>query len=94
MKASDRVREITSQCRLCRSEAYFAKRYPKTCAICDKHRRLAQNKACDVCNDLDGLRECRRCRDLLPVKLKFHGDRKRCSDCENALRRLRRGRVR
>lgn len=89
-KGEDRKRDVTSQCRSCRSESYFAHRYPdQICAQCQRHRALDKNKVCPECNDEGGLRQCRVCTELLPLFLKFYSGRKTCKDCAASLRRTR-----
>jgi len=90
--ARDRKREVTSQCRECRSEVYFEKRYPDSvCAQCLKHRPLDRNKICASCNEEAALRQCRQCTELLPVLLEFYGSRKTCKRCSKSLRARRDG---
>ncbi len=84
--ADDRQREVTSQCRDCRSEKYFERRYPDTvCGQCLKHRPLDKNKICSQCNEDTGLRECKgECGELLSVFLAFYDKRKVCNSCAKA----------
>ena len=80
--AQDRLREVTSQCRECRSESYFKRRYPETkCAQCLKHRPIDSNKNCPKCNEEGGLRECHSCLRVKSSMLDFYGSKKRCHDC-------------
>jgi hypothetical protein len=79
----DRDRPVTSQCKECRSEAYYQKRYPDSvCSQCSKHRQLDRNGQCGDCNAAAGLRECNECKELLPIPLAYYeGKRDRCKVC-------------
>lgn len=78
----DRQREVTSQCRLCRSNGYFRSRYKTICLQCQQPRPLNQNKVCKHCNEDSGLRECRgSCGEILPAALSFDGKRTTCKAC-------------
>lgn len=85
--ANDRQREVTSQCRDCRSGTYFERRYPGSiCAQCLQHRPLDRNRICSACNGETGLRQCKVCRDLLPLYLLFYTGRRACKNCSKARR--------
>lgn len=78
----DRDRPVTSQCKECRSEAYYRKRYKSPCSLCKKHRQIDQNGQCKECNGKSGLRECNECKELLPIPLAFYdGKKDRCKTC-------------
>jgi hypothetical protein len=79
---TDRKRPVTSRCRLCRSDDYFASRYKTICAQCRKPRPLNQNRVCKRCNEDSALRECRGpCGALLPALISFDGKRTTCKSC-------------
>jgi hypothetical protein len=85
--ASDRSREVTSQCRECRSQTYFDRRYPKTiCAQCLRHRPLDENRICRSCNEETGLRQCTACGHLLALYLEYYSGRRICRTCSKQRR--------
>ena len=85
----DRVRPVTSQCRSCRSGAYYARKYPNsTCTSCSQNRRLDKNGVCPRCNEDAGLKQCKRCGDLLPLAWSFYAERKVCKLCLAQQRRV------
>ena len=79
-----------SQCEACRSKVYFKRRYPVPCGVCSEHRRLDSNGNCQKCNELQGLRQCKKCRNLLAVSLQFYGHKTFCKDCLGGLPKSRR----
>ena len=84
-KASDRKREVTSQCKECRKEGYYQKRYPDLCGCCLKPRPLDKNSVCRKCNMESGLRQCKGlCNQVLPVFLYFYGRSCICKECSKA----------
>lgn len=85
-RRDDRKRAVTSRCRQCRSDAYFAERYPEICIQCLKHRPIDSNKICPRCNDERGFRQCRICGDLKLKFFEFYGTRRICKDCFRDLR--------
>jgi hypothetical protein len=81
---ADRNRQVASQCKMCRSAAYFEKRYPgNRCAQCLFCRpKLNANKICPKCNEATGLRQCQGpCGEILPRILSFYGRKRICKDC-------------
>lgn len=80
-QAKDRKRDVTSQCKKCRSVDYFSDRYSDKCAQCLGNRKLDKNKICSKCNAESGIRECRTCGEMLPMFLSFYGARKTCIKC-------------
>lgn len=77
-----RDRPVTSRCRTCRREDYYAARYPdEVCACCMKHRPLDVNGECKKCNEEAGLRQCNNCRRVKPLWLNFYGRSRQCHDC-------------
>jgi hypothetical protein len=79
-EAPGRKKPVRSICRRCRSEEYFARRYTTACGSCVQLRRLNANGMCRECTEAAGLRECTKCRELLPVGW-FYGGKRRCVDC-------------
>lgn len=77
-KSRGSFRGATHRCRSCRSSSYYASRYPETCACCQKNRPLDKNGQCRVCNLEAGLRQCRKCGEIKPLFLSFHGASKVC----------------
>lgn len=68
-------------CRRCRSNAYFEKKYGGPCLACGEYKRLW--KWCRKCLDCTvGLRECRRCKSLLPPLTTFYGHQRVCKGCK------------
>ena len=82
---SQGTRPVRRKCRRCRSDAYYSKRYTDRCVNCHEPRRLNNNMVCPKCNEEAGLRECTRCKDVLPT-MWFYGEKKRCVDCYRATR--------
>lgn len=83
--AHDRLRVVTSQCRDCRSDAYYKRRYPDSkCDQCLKHRPVNSNKICKGCNEDSGIRECRGCRQVKSALLEFYGEKTVCRQCSKA----------
>jgi hypothetical protein len=81
-RTDDRIRPVTSQCKECRSETYFGKKYPNTCNCCLKHRPIDSNGMCRKCNEDSGLRQCYAgCGRVLPLFLYFFGRSRVCKDC-------------
>lgn len=81
-KASDRNREVTSQCKECRKESYYNQRYKEVCSCCLKHRPLDKNSVCRKCNAESGLRQCKgKCGRILPLFLYYYGRSCICKDC-------------
>ena len=85
---SNRLRVVTSQCKSCRSNTYYAKRYNTVCACCTKRRPLKANGQCRKCNADSGIRECKVCKQPLPMFLKFIGRCAVCKDCLAAQKEL------
>jgi hypothetical protein len=86
-KRDDRKRQVTSRCAECRSDAYFAAKYPDTiCIQCLKHRPLDSNQICPRCNDASGKRQCRVCCVLKLKFFEFYGNRRICKDCRRTRR--------
>lgn len=82
-----RARGVTSRCRSCRREVYYAKRYPDTiCASCQYHRPLDSDGVCRRCHEETGLRECRGCCRLLPALMAFYGRATTCKECSKVLK--------
>lgn len=81
-RTNDRVRPVTSQCKECRSESYFEKKYSTICNCCLKHRQIDSNGMCRKCNEESGLRQCYAgCGRVLPLFLYFFGRSRVCKDC-------------
>jgi hypothetical protein len=77
-----RARAVRAQCKECRRKRAGAKRYPTPCSRCGYHRRLDSNGYCSKCNAAAGLRECRRCTQLLVAFLHFYRKQRVCKDCQ------------
>lgn len=80
-EANGKKRAVTSWCRHCRSDAYLATKHETVCPQCMKHKRLDKNKICRHCNAESGLKQCAKCRHLLPLHLEFYSRQSRCKRC-------------
>lgn len=83
--ALGRKRPVTSKCKGCRKEEYYLKRYDMVCICCLKHRPLNSNTQCKDCNEASGLRECKRCAEILPLFLSFYGGQRLCKNCKKTV---------
>ena len=77
-----RKKPVTSKCRECRKEEYYSKRYSTVCICCLHHRPLNSNAQCKLCNTESGLRECKKCLQILPMFLMYYGASKICKNCQ------------
>ena len=60
----------------------MAKLWPDTiCACCMQHRELNANGICSKCNAESGLRECYKCKKVLPLYLSFVQRGRTCKEC-------------
>lgn len=57
------------------------------CRMCELHRKLDSNGACSKCNAARALKQCRKCRDILPLLMAFYEGRATCIMCHNRTRR-------
>jgi hypothetical protein len=80
-QSEGRKRPVTSKCRKCRKEEYYTKRYNTICICCELHRPLDTNRQCKWCNENMGLKQCVKCKKILPLLLMFR-DSRRCITCQ------------
>lgn len=73
-------------CKECRSSDYFKNRYGTQCPKCSRYDKLSTNDICRKCNKEMGLKECKTCKQVLPVGLCFYD---RYSVCKNCLKECR-----
>lgn len=76
-----RKQKLDSYCKNCRREMYYRRRYREPCTICTLHRALWGNGICKFCNEARGLRQCCRCKNMLPILLGFNLGRSHCKSC-------------
>ena len=74
---------IRGQCKECYKGRRARKRYPRSCSLCLKHRRLNLNKVCGPCNRARGLVQCKRCAKIKVSYLDFYDTRAVCKTCLN-----------
>ncbi len=84
------------RCLNCKRNHYFERKgeitdYCKTCVVI---KPLLTNGECRRCAAAAGLRECGKCRVVLPQLLSFNKKQGQCAECRRELRRVRRTRNR
>lgn len=77
----DRKRPVYSHCKQCRKRKYQRARYQEPCIQCYQYTKVASNRLCSKCNEEKGLKECRKCGELLPIPLSFYKTRATCKTC-------------
>jgi hypothetical protein len=88
LNSHNRKRTVTYHCKECRSNEYFNKTYPHTqCIQCLRHQKLNKNQICSRCNEKSGLRECKCCKEILPLYLMYYGKHRICKHCISEKRR-------
>lgn len=89
---SNKTGTLRSYCKACHNLKYnryseTAKRrrnkhkYPVPCPKCRHHRKLDNNGDCWKCNRERGLRQCKKCNELLPEALSFEPRYATCRQC-------------
>lgn len=77
----DETRPCAFVCRLCRSNDYYMKRYGKVCPNCMKAGKILSNGICKKCNHEIGLKQCKKCGQVLPAALCFYSTKSTCKQC-------------
>lgn len=57
------------------------------CVDCKLPKKIYSNKCCKNCNELKGLRECHKCKHVLPIYLDFYTSKQtNCKSCYKCIR--------
>jgi hypothetical protein len=80
------------RCLNCKRNYYFERRCVITdyCKACVVIKPTLSNGECRECAGAAGLRECAKCKQVLPQLLSFQQKQGTCGECRNGLRRARR----
>ncbi len=73
---------LKSICKECYCERIRKKKHASNCKKCGQSRKLLSNGSCKNCNDLVGLRECKKCKQILPLLIFFYEKTSTCKNCQ------------